>query len=269
MIFKSAEPGSNFTQFIKSFWVVEDPQPSPQKRKIIPDGFPEIIIHYKEPYKIKLHSKWETQTETLFAGQITSHFYLENTGASGMVGLKLMPTAAYQLFGVNMSSYVDRVVPLNEVCGDFFEAFRQEMKTGSSPDFRIKKAEQCFKYLIDNRTLHNVGAIKQAVDSILKHKGMIKIEAIAAELDFSFRHLQREFKRIVGLSPKFFSRITRFNYIFEIMKQENSSWIGIALDSGYFDQSHFIKEFKAFTGEEPSNYGFDEETMANFFLKKD
>jgi AraC-like DNA-binding protein len=52
------------------------------------------------------------------------------------------------------------------------------------------------------------------------------------------------------------------------MQQANVSWLDITHRSGYFDQSHFIKDFKAFSGEDPSKYFFDTPNMANFFLKK-
>ena len=74
------------------------------------------------------------------------------------------------------------------------------------------------------------------------------------------------FKKIIGITPKFFSRIVRLKYIFESMKAEKTSWVRLALQTGFFDQSHFIKNFKEFTGEEPSGYGFDEKSLANFFL---
>jgi transcriptional regulator GlxA family with amidase domain len=83
------------------------------------------------------------------------------------------------------------------------------------------------------------------------------------------RQLERLFKKYIGLSPKFYSRIIRFNHIFQLVKEKRISWLEITHLSGYFDQSHFIRDFKAFTGEEPSQYFFDAPDMANFFLKKE
>ncbi|MEP5072365.1 MAG: helix-turn-helix domain-containing protein, partial [Crocinitomicaceae bacterium] len=110
--------------------------------------------------------------------------------------------------------------------------------------------------------------VKHCVESIFASHGMIDIVQMAEDVQLSTRQLERLFKKVIGLSPKFYCRIIRFNYIFEVMKEQKDSWIRTALQSGFFDQSHFIKNFKEFTGEEPSNYGFDDVNLANFFLKK-
>jgi transcriptional regulator GlxA family with amidase domain len=96
----------------------------------------------------------------------------------------------------------------------------------------------------------------------------LEIEELAKQVHISKRQIQRDFKNYVGLSPKKYARILRFNYIFKLMQEKDMKWVDIAIQSGYFDQAHFIKNFKEFTGEEPSNYGFDDKNMSNFFLNK-
>mgnify|MGYP001801732866 CR=1 FL=1 len=83
----------------------------------------------------------------------------------------------------------------------------------------------------------------------------------------SQRKLERQFKSHVGLSPKFYARIIRLGHIFELMQQGDQSWSDLVYHSGFYDQSHFIKNFKEFTGEDPSSYGFEAENMANFHLR--
>lgn len=269
MFFTREEPSPELKPFVKEYWIVEDEHTEPVMQKIIPDGFCELIFHYGDPYRINLHDKWETQSRMLFAGQISNHFYLENSGNSGIIGIKLQPTAFYNLFGLNMSGFTNRVVDIKSIMPErFINAVTDLMNTKHDPKKRIGLAESWLSDIIQQQPLHKSIKIKQALDIIFKKNGIIDIEEIALQLKQTRRHLEREFKKVVGLTPKFFSRIIRFNYIFQLMKESNSSWISIALDSGHFDQSHFIKNFKEFTGEEPSQYGFDENNLANFFLKK-
>jgi transcriptional regulator GlxA family with amidase domain len=84
----------------------------------------------------------------------------------------------------------------------------------------------------------------------------------------SERSLERYFKQWIGLTPKFYSRIIRFAHIFELVNKDQKNWAEISAQAGFYDQAHFIKNFRAFTGEEPSKYGFKEANMANFFLQK-
>lgn len=267
-MYKRIDPAADLKDLVKEYWIIESGDAPPGEKKIVPDGFPEIIFHYGDPYRIRLFDEWKTQSKYLFAGQISRHFHLQNTGSSGMLGIKLMPAAAFRLRGIDMSGYTDRVVPLEEAFGSDFIQLAQKIDPEMAPDEKADLAEQHLLSRLEKTSMHDSGPVGQAVEMILGNNGLVKMGDIAAELEVSRRHLERSFKTAVGLSPKFYSRIIRFNYIFEIMKEGNDSWIDIALESGYFDQSHFIKEFREFTGEEPSRYGFDERNMANFFLNK-
>lgn len=268
MLFKSIKPHPDLMHLVRKYWIIEDENSQPTQRKIIPDGYPEIIFHHRKPYLIKMHEKWESQHLSLFAGQISKYFYLKNTGASGMVGIKLMPAAASELFAINMTEFTDRVVPLREAFEDRLDNLERDINLAGSPEDKISVIDNFLLALSKTKAVSRENISRQAVNLILKKNGLLKVEEISDELEVNRRKIERSFKKVIGLSPKFYSRIIRFNYIFEIMKEGKNSWIRIALDSGYFDQSHFIKEFKAFTGEEPSGYGFTEKSMANFFLNE-
>ncbi|MGC4021921.1 MAG: helix-turn-helix domain-containing protein [Cyclobacteriaceae bacterium] len=77
------------------------------------------------------------------------------------------------------------------------------------------------------------------------------------------------FRTYVGLSPKFYARIIRFNKIFSLIEKNDPQWIDLMNEAGFYDQSHLIRNFKAFTGEDPSAYNFSKKTLANFFLMND
>jgi AraC-like DNA-binding protein len=202
----------------------------------------------------------------LLSGQIRRYFFLENTGVSGMVGIKLMPAATYALFGQEMVSLTDNVVPITTVTDRIPSlAILDEALT---PEERISSAQRWIETLLPDIRHREVARLSNVTDHIIEKKGMVDIESVALTHHITRRHLEREFKRVIGLSPKYFARIIQFNYIFEAMQTQDNTWVDVALNSGYFDQSHFIRNFKAFTGESPSQYGFDKQNMANFFLRK-
>lgn len=266
MHYESFAPAPSLQNLVKEYWVFENDDPSTHTQKIVPDGYSEIIVHYGDPYQINLSGTWKSQSKMLFSSQISKFFFLQNTGTSGMIGIKLHPTAFYQLFQVDVSSLTDRVVDLNKILSedlsDLTSVQNQELPIAQ----RVKLVES---WLLKQSTqLFPQAKVNQCITDIFNTHGMIDMEQLASNVDLSTRQLERLFKKVVGLTPKFYCRIIRFNYVFEVMKNQNDSWIRTALQSGYFDQSHFIKNFKEFTGEEPSNYGFDEINLANFFLKK-
>ena len=265
MRYESFSPSDSLINLVKEYWIFENDDQSIHEQKIIPDGYSEIIIHYGDAYQINLSGKWEQQSPMLFSNQISKYFFLKNTGASAMLGIKLHPAAFYQLFQIDVSQYTDRVVDLKEIVGDT-TGLDKIMAEGIPMEDRVKFAE---KWLEDQLSSYQPQKkIERVISKVLENHGMIDVEQMADDVQLSSRQLERLFKKVVGLTPKFYSRIVRFNYIFEVIKEQKDSWIRTALQSGFFDQSHFIKNFKEFTGEEPSNYGFDDVNLANFFLNK-
>jgi AraC-like DNA-binding protein len=177
-----------------------------------------------------------------------------------------MPAALGLLFDINMDSFTDRVVSLRTLGHPKLKVIENLVKKADSHSARI---DAITEYLSRNVPMIDDRPINSAVEKILSSNGTISVTEICRDSGCSERQLERLFRKYVGLSPKLYSRIVRFAYIFQNMqgsKKMNGSELGIA--SGYYDQSHFIRNFKDFTGEDPSRYFFDHPTLANFFLNK-
>ncbi len=267
MFYERIIPPPSLASLIECYWVIENDSPTIQQQKIIPDGFPEIIFHYRAPYRINISGNWENQSQQLLAGQIRNHFLLENTGVSGMIGIKFKPYALSELFYLEMSEFTDKVVNLLDVLPEEFEGIYSKMVSNSSYTFKVEVLNSFLESYL--HSMSKSDKIEQAVNLIFETKATLTISEIAKKINISERQLERLFKRYIGLSPKFYCRIIRFAYIFELVQKENIEWSELAQHTGFYDQSHFIKNFKEFTGEDPTKYFFNEENMANFFLKKE
>jgi AraC-like DNA-binding protein len=267
MLFERISPPSKLADLIECFWVIEDDSKEVHQQKIIPDGFPEIIFHYGDPYRVNISGEWEEQSSQLLAGQIKNHFYLENTGASGMIGIKFKPYALAELFDLNMQNFTDSVVDLNSILEEEFASVYKNILSNDGYKSKIELLNTLLEELATNSI--PIEKVRSAIAMIFKNNGFLSISEIAEKTQISERHLERIFKKAIGLSPKFYCRVIRFSYIFEFVQQEDASWSEIAQLSGFYDQSHFIKNFQEFTGEDPSNYFFEELNMANFFLNKE
>ena len=249
MEFRRIQPTGRAARAVECYWIVRDNNSTRVKQKIIPDGFAEIIFHFGDAYRIDLDGRWKKQGRRLLAGQITKHFFLENTGVSDMLGIKLKPTAPAHLFGISMKDIVDRVINLDK-----------KIKID------VTNIDDSFNQLCEDYPVDHPA--DKAVDIIFSKKGMVTIGAICGELSVSERYLQQLFQKYVGLSPKFFARVVRFSHIFQVIKDKDPDWAQVVYEAGYYDQSHFIRNFKAFTGEDPGEYIFGEKTLANFFMKR-
>ncbi|HEV8284257.1 MAG TPA: helix-turn-helix domain-containing protein [Chitinophagaceae bacterium] len=267
MFFKRIEPDPVLKHIIECYWIVEDENSTPKQQKIIPDGFTEIIFHFGDPYRIKLSKQWELQSKSLVAGQITKHFLLENTGTSSVLGIKLRPASLTHLYNLDMHLLTDYVPDIRSILQQQLSPIEMAIRQLDDHPEKINKIEEYFKNLPALKSWKITSADK-AIDLIFEKKGMVTVAELCSSSGIGERQLENLFKKYVGLSPKFFSRIIRFNYIFELVQENKQTWSALAYEAAYYDQSHFIRNFKKFTGESPSSYSFDEQNMANFFLNK-
>ena len=265
MSFHRIPPPEELKNIIECYWIVENNDPFPVEQKIIPDGFAELIFHYGDHYLIRLKDQWEEQSKNLYAGQISKFFYLKNSGVSGVLGVKLKPGAFTQLYKVPAHKFTDKVVDLSTISQIMNVPFRTQLDSCQTPREKISILNQYFHTLSSS---YSYGPADRAVDLILSARGIISVRELCAALFISERQLERIFRQYIGLSPKYYCRIIRFNYIFQCIQNKDSTWMDIVHNAGYYDQSHFIRNFKAFTGEEPSSYVFEKENLANFFLIK-
>ncbi|MCE7995567.1 MAG: AraC family transcriptional regulator [Roseivirga sp.] len=267
MIYHRQLPAHALQSVINCYWYIDSQgDDSVDTQKIVPDGYPEIILHYGDPYEINLGDSWRGQSQYLLAGQIRQHFFLRNTGVSGMVGIKLQPATLTYLFGLDQSSLTGKVVELPESVGSVLSPVISLLGPDLDPAKIFHELDLAFSQFSVQGTQSN--EITSALSILAERKGNIGVNELTTAVNCGERKLERLFKRFIGLSPKFYARIIRLSYIFELMQEGNKSWSDLVYDSGFYDQSHFIKNFKEFTGEDPSSYGFDERNMANFHLKK-
>lgn len=265
MLFKRIDPPDHLTDMIECYWIIENGDRTPEQQKIIPDGFTELIFHYGDPYRISIDGAWTQQARSLLAGQIDKHFYLENTGTSGIFGIKLQPAALTHLFGLNMKELTNTVVDLSFVKEIPIKTLSDVLISSATHTEKVEAANKYFESGIPN--VPSQSAIDQAINKVISHHGMISVTQLSELAEVGERQLENLFSRYVGLSPKLYARVVRFSYIFELIK-EKKSWSDLAYEAAFYDQSHFIRNFKAFTGENPTGYKFDEKSLANFFLRK-
>lgn len=105
--------------------------------------------------------------------------------------------------------------------------------------------------------------VQQALAMLEASSGEVRVEALAQELGVSRQHLAAQFRQHVGLSPKLFARICRFRRATAALKAAQApDWAQLALECGYFDQSHLIHDFQEFSGSAPERFHFSNQTLA-------
>lgn len=268
MIYNLQPSTEKLSPFIKCFWLVDsEGDQTINKEKIIPDGYPELIFHSGDPFRINIEGSWQLQGKSIIAGQIKNSFYLENTGISKMFAIKFQPWALKVLFEIKMSVITNKVIDLPQKTEKLFISIREIAISEQTFKEKVSRIESWFEEYISNQSCR-LTQKEKAVDYLIQKKGLVKLKDLQGQFHISERTLERYFKSAIGLSPKFYSRIIRFSHIFQLIQKDSIDWADVVYKAGYYDQSHFIKNFKEFTGEDPSKYGFSSRNMANLFLKE-
>lgn len=255
------EAVGKIAQWVKWFWMVESEATEIITQKIIPDGYPEVIFHYGDLYETNITGNWELQSLSLLAGQAQKFFHLRNTGVARMFAIKLQPWTLHVLSEIDASFLLDQVVPLPS------DQIWSELRSVAITNQPFEGKCETIGRVISTHEFATPFVVQQALQQILATNGLLTIQELMGSLDISERTLERHFKLHVGLSPKRYCRIIRHAYIFKVVNEKSDNWAQVAYKAGYYDQTHFIKNFQEFTGEDPSKYGFDDKTFANFFLK--
>jgi methylphosphotriester-DNA--protein-cysteine methyltransferase len=146
------------------------------------------------------------------------------------------------------------VIDLDLIWGRLMNEIREQLLEAPSPEARLLLMES-FMLRHARRALEINRLIGFAVHQLQHSPQFLAIRDLANTIGITQKHLISQFEKIVGLRPKTFARISKFQKVLTVIEQQKQiEWSAIANDCGYYDQAHFIKEFQTFSGLNPSAY---------------
>jgi len=216
---------------------------------VLPDGRPEIILHLGDPFhRVHPDADRERQAPVIFAGQLLRPLDLRATGRVAVVGIRLRPHGAGALFAEPQDRLVGHTAGLDALSLSLSKALDAVRERGRDTAEAARIAQEILARRVDvSRIDRHVHA---AVSRIRHARGFVTMDALAAHVGVTPRHLERQFKQAVGISPKRLARITRFQRALRMFEQLDSPQRGThtAATCGYADQAHFIHDFSEFAG---------------------
>ena len=259
MKFSFIKPQQLLVPYINSFWVFESSfgVPVNDTRLIVPNGSARIIIPYKNELSVSVDNKAVTSKEyDIFLTGIWDRATTISSFAkeTGTIGIDLSPKGLYRLFDLNMEELSNRIYSFEDLFGIWGKRMQYELGNIENVFQKISFLENALIYLL-NKNTKDCTFLDYALDSILTSEGLLEIKSLAEETGYSKRHLNMQFKRYVGIAPKTLASIVRFQKFYkQWAKTGSETFFKEDLYAYYFDQSHFIKEFKRFTGYTPQKY---------------
>lgn len=243
MTYKEIPPPAALADIVRYFWVIEsdDVQVMPLTYRLFAESSPGLVFFYHHNYG-------------LVSGIQDQHREFMMSGKLGMMGAFLFPYALPLLFNLSADALTNRTVEISDLFGSEGLFLKEEVVEASTTTQRV---EIIGAYLLKKTNDRGIGhdGLLQGVREIVRVNGVATIDSLIAATGVSARQLDRRFMSSVGISPKMFSRLVRFQASLQLpQKRSTATLTELALEAGYYDQSHFIRDFKTFSGISPGYY---------------
>jgi AraC-like DNA-binding protein len=259
VIYRTHTPAPPLSDFVDLLWYLEGYSVPHPRERVLPNGAIQIIIDLKHD-RIATFTGENREIEgsvppAIVAGASSEYVVIDTTTLDRIIGVQFKPGCAGPFLRVAASETLNRDVPLDAIWGGRCASeLRDRLIEAPTVDrkFRILEGsllDRARGNLTQNRVLHYAVYEFQSVPQSRS------VAEVAAVTGFSAKRLIAMFREHVGMTPKLFCRIRRFqDALSRTASGKRVIWAQVAADCGYFDQAHFVRDFQAFSGINPTAY---------------
>lgn len=227
--------------------------------KFIPMGLPYVVFNLEDGFSIDKSNldKMIPSDGNIITGQQISYYYLVPKGNLTSLSVIFQPAGLYRLLHVPVHELIDYGYPAEDVLGDKLVPLYEKMLAANKDISSMIDTLDAFFLSQLVKSNNQCAYIEYALDRIHNTCGLVTIPQLLERVCTSDRTFRRRFLECVGLSCKTYIGLTRLNHIMNAAKNKqlrDINWCRIACNSGYYDQMHFIKAFKRFCGETPTDF---------------
>ena len=271
MNYQTFEPNQDLTTLIKFYWTLESPkEETPERQTIVPDGCMEMIFHYGDLYRqYSENGNSNIQPKCFVIGQLTRPLEIEPTGETGIFSVRFRPNGFLPFATIPIKEMENTAVSLEKLFGQDGQEIEQKILKANSTSDRIKLIET---FLLNRPTdIETVDYIvKSTLETILTANGQLSVDELSKLTNVNRRQLERKFSSTIGLSPKQLSKTIRLQATLKmLLNKKFTSLTALAYESEYYDQAHFIKDFKELTGFTPKEFYGNNLKMSSLFYRTD
>lgn len=271
MIFQIYRPISWLNQFVEHLVYFEGLSAAHNLDRFLPDGNTELLIELNDSpqyiYDNETLEKIQTCRQAWVSGVRTRPITIPSGNGSRMLVVAFSKGKAFPFYRFPMSDLTDLVVDADLIFGSTVLQLREQLLCAKSIDQMFHLVERFLMQQARDAIIEDASArcVDFAVASILHSPTFHRFHQLSHEIGYSQKHFISLFKEKVGISPKQYLKIIRFQKtIHAIEKQDTLRWNDIALNSGFYDQAHFIHDFKLFSGFTPREYMKRRASLLNY-----
>jgi AraC-like DNA-binding protein len=261
MRFREIAPVPELHSIVECIWTLESEpgEAGGHVEPVLPDGCPELVMQFGDRFeRVNTDGSAGQQSDILFAGQLTRQLSLRPTGAVATLGVRFRPGSAAAILKMPQQPLLGTTLGIDALDGSLSRELARIRDNSRSPADAIDGVQAC----LSARVLAAVGMIR-------RHQGRVAVAGVATWLGVTRRHLERRFDTLVGISPKRLARIARFQRALRMLQQPAGSGAVTALECGYADQPHFIRDFTELAGCPPGAHLLRHAQLSGFFTRAD
>jgi AraC-like DNA-binding protein len=266
--YREYKPHPILQDTVKCFWTHEASYPSEYEQDITPDGCVELIFNFGHPYLLLSTTPPTPLPPGVIVGFQNKTIRILLHGTVKVVAARLFAWGALALLQDKVGPLTNAITAL----GTEWDALAERLKREVTEKSYEKAATTLEEFLIQKALVrtYDLKLIQTAAKLLHHTKGEYRITELADYCRLSVRQLERGFQHVIGTSPKVFARTLRFQEAQRrLMFDPDADLTRLANECGYFDQSHFIKDFKTFVGKTPTEYASQMRKMQEILKSKD
>jgi AraC-like DNA-binding protein len=273
MQYREWPPHLALRPFVRAYWALHGAAAELRPQPVLPDGSSELIVHRQRPFRrhtslprvaaqptspLEVAAQPTSPLEVavqpprLLVGQMRAPVVLQADGDADVVGIRFRPQGAFALLECPQHPFADEIADVDALGIGWLAQATRRAQAADSAEAALVCLEEGLLRRLGVRTRGIDPRVAEVIDVIERAAGDVRIDTAAEQAGTSRRHLERLFVEQVGIGPKALARLLRFQAAAaRVVDEPAVPLASVSGDSGYFDQSHMIRDFMTFAGSSP------------------
>lgn len=268
MNYHFSKPSLLLSPYVKQYWGLEScvPDGGEHIQRIVPNGLMELVFYLGDKPRSQSESK-PIAENTIVTGQLKEHYDLLVEGTMNLFSVTFQPQGAMMFFNIPISEFSNQNIPLRYFFKQKVDAVEDQLYETTCFQEKVIIIENfLFDLLRRNYKNHEVARISKIISCINSSKGILNIADLSDKACLSRKQFERTFTRCIGTTPGNFLRVVRFQHaIFTRQRKPTIPLASLAGECGFYDQSHFVSEFKTLSGLTPGKFFSGCESYSDYF----
>jgi AraC-like DNA-binding protein len=263
-------PAAPLAPFIRTLWYPQADHVAHRRERVLPTGCTQVILNLARDFLLDCPEGRPDcrMPPALVVGARSVYEIVDSTDMADLIGIVFAPGGFPPFASDAAHLFSNQSVALGDIWGTHASSLRDRLRGLRTPQTRL----HCFEHFLRERFLSKLAArttsrsaeIEFALRRFDHVSNVASVREIARQIGWSERRFSQVFREEVGLAPKVWCRIQRFQRaVRQLHAGADVRWAELALDCGYYDQSHFANEFRAFSGVDATTYSAHRTLWAN------